>query len=184
MFRKILFLSIGILSFSISPILAQEKSVFDQPTIEICNQVIINIFNDIDSKKGEYQDLINFDRSALSKNKYGIYSLYYHYEDNDDMRYVAPYEFGVAILGMEEQYEYEDRQGIIYLAFPLLDIKIAAFQTKTLRTGQYDIKKAIQKYGAALWELQQDFIPLELSLKAAKDTFLSNEPIFDSLTSM
>ena len=51
MFRKILFLSIGILSFSISPIFFFLKSVFDQPTIEICNQVIINIFNDIDSKK-------------------------------------------------------------------------------------------------------------------------------------
>ena len=69
----------------------------DQETKDLCNQVMMKIYSDIMTEKSKFPELQNFNRSNISANSYGIYSIQYKFEDNDQSVSSRSFIFGVTI---------------------------------------------------------------------------------------
>jgi len=148
----------------------------DESTKQVCNKVIASIYQDILSVKDKYKELSQFDEKVLYENKQGIFALLYQYNESDRQARRHPFEFGVTIVGLNDKIFEEYGQYAFYLSFPILGLKFAGFQKSSARYN-FDLGEIINKNGSLLAEHQQKYMPLQLTLKAEKDTYLLYEPI-------
>ena len=159
----------------ISPVVAEETSgltAMDAQTKEICNQVILQIYQDILSVKSKHKELINFDERVLYENKYGIYALVYEFGPDaktEDSRQL-PYAFGVTVDKMADT-TFPPRPDSFNYSFPLLGLKISGYQKKHLLRTQFDAMPAVKKYGDLLADYQQNFLPLRLELRPVQSVY-------------
>ena len=96
------FFSINCLIF-VSPLVYAQEIQLDDATKEICNKVILNIYDEILRAKDKYPELSSFDQNVLSKNQYGIYSISYRYQDPRIKNRPEPYELRITIVGMNDK---------------------------------------------------------------------------------
>ena len=174
-FTKRIFI-IGLVIFFSSRVYAQVP-FFDEKTKEICNKVIVNIYKSILEAKDQYEELAGFDENTLYENKYGFYTISYQYQDPHLQESQEPYEFLVTITRIDDEPKrypgFEDRHD----KFPVLDLRLSSFIKRNRQWHFYNIERPIDKNTGALYEYQQEFLPLQLVLKTAKDTFQVNERI-------
>jgi hypothetical protein len=156
---------------------AAAQGPFDQRVKEIANEVMFAVYNDILSSRERYGDLKNFDQSALSRNQYGIYSIYYQHRAVVGPYKDKPFEFGVTIVGLEDTSFNEFGRGTFNFSFPLLGLKFAGYERVYWRPNQFSIQDVIQKNGDPLLEEQKKRLPLKLSLKTVEDYYRVNEDI-------
>lgn len=171
--KKILFLFLSIALSSLS--YAQETRI-DEPTKEVCNKVILNIYNEIFKSKDKYPELSAFSQNALYENKYGVYTISYQFND-PDKKTTQPYEFLITIVGLDDkpykQAGFEDK----HYGFPVLNLRTSSYIRRDRRFYRYDIDKSIRKYNDLLYYYQQKFLPLQVTLRSDKDTFKVGERI-------
>jgi hypothetical protein len=149
----------------------------DPETKMLCNKVMVDIYRDILSAKDKFKQLSQFGEKSLYENKYGIYTIVYKYAPGeDDPNKAQNYEFGITIDGIDDV-TFADKKGAFNLAFPLLGLKFSGYQARHLLRSQYNLMNAINKHGAALSMHQQKYIPLQLTLRALKDTYKIREDI-------
>ena len=156
----------------------EEKTVFDEKLVELCNQVVMDIFHDIMAVKSKYKELAGFDESALSKNQYGIYQIVYQFGQTHKKKYsqVTPYQFGFTVDKIKDE-TFPEQEGLFNFSFPLLGIKLTGYQKKHLFRTQLDTLPFIQDRGALLADYQQTKMPLRLSVEPTKETFNVREHI-------
>ena len=172
--KKILLFLISLIFCSSS--YAQKLSL-DEATKEVCNKVILNIYDEILKSKPKYRELSDFNEKVLYENKYGVYTISYQYNNPQSKTATGPYEFLITIVGMDDksykQPGFEDK----HYGFPVLGLRISSFIRRDLRFHHYDIDRPIRKYNELLYGYQQKFLPLQIILKSDKDTFKVGERI-------
>ena len=157
---------------------AEEKVAdFSRETKDVCNQVMINIYKDILKVKNKYPELTNFDEKVLHENEYGIYAIVY-----EDTRPEAigkkkpPFEMGLTIDKMEDA-TFPEKTNTFNFAFPLLGLKFSGYQTKRMLRTQYDIMPLVYGHGTTLEDYQQQFMPLQLTVRTLRDVYKVREDI-------
>lgn len=172
-FLIFMFLSLGV---------SADQPSLDEETKALCNQVMMNIYQDILEAKDTYKELGNFDQGAVTSNVNGIYSIHYQYTELEGAMKGVSYEFGLTIVGLDEPNTFPSDSPVINLGFPLLNLKFIGYQKKTFKKGQFDIQIPLAKYGQILWNHQQKYMPYQLSLESVKEEFKINEPIEFTVT--
>lgn len=157
---------------------AQDLSVSPE-TQEVCNRVMMNIYQDILEVKEKHKELADFGEKALFKNPYDIYAIIYQFgetkPDERDPR-KQPFSFGLTIDRMGNN-SFPDREGVFNLGFPAMGLKFSGYQSQHLRQGQMDLLPFLKRHGDILAEYQQQFLPLRLYIQTEKDTFKVQEDI-------
>ncbi|HBR14755.1 MAG TPA: hypothetical protein DD723_04325 [Candidatus Omnitrophica bacterium] len=159
-----------------STLFGQELNL-DEETKALCNQVMLNIFDDIYAAKDHYQELKDFDKDLLVKNRHDIYSLQYVYHAPFDRTAASVYEFGITILGLRDENIFSDKENVFSLGFPLLDLRFIGYQIKGLKQKQFDILGPVQTHGQLLWNQQQRNLPVRLILESVKESYQVGEEI-------
>ena len=163
------------LLFSVS--VSSAQAPFDDRLKEICNQVVLAIYNAVLSHKGRYKDLEDFDRQVLKENQYGIYSIDYRHTAVVGPYKDKPFMFGVTIVRPEDTNFHEFGKQAFDFGFPLLDLKFAGYENIYWRSHQFSIQSVIQENGDPLLEEQQRYLPLKLSLRTVKEQYHVREDI-------
>lgn len=158
------------------PAFAQAKEI-PKEVVDLANNVMLEIYHDIDSLKSRYKELKNFGEGSFLVNKYGIYMINYSYAEVDETLGEIPYAFGLTVVPMEDVIFSSAKRYAFDMGFPLLDLKFSGYKIINFKSKQYDINTSIQKFGNKLWDFQQKFIPLQLSLKSSKENFNVGENI-------
>jgi hypothetical protein len=179
--RRIL---IALMLFFIAwPSFAEDKAINPQ-TQEICNQVMMDIYQEILSNKDRYKELVSFGEKALYKNKYGIYAILYQYgeaaADEKDPR-KRPFAFGLTLDRIGDN-NFSDKDNVFDFSFPPMGFKFSGYQNKHLFRTQFDILPLLKKHGAKLVNYQQQFLPLRIEIKTDKDVYQVREDIGFEIT--
>ncbi len=153
-----------------------EEDAFDPKLKELCNEVVMSIYQEIEKEKARYPELENFDKSRLTENQYGIYQIDYEYTGEARDKAQTPYRFGLTIDRMKDV-TFEQSRDSFNFGFPLLDVKFSGYQRKHLLRTQFDVLPLIQKYGDLLAGYQQEYLPLRLELRTIKDTYHVREDV-------
>jgi hypothetical protein len=149
----------------------------DDETQGVSNQVLEDIFQDIQSQKDKYEDLKLFTRFALKMGPNGFYEIKYSYEDPLDQRRKDKLEFWVSILPLDEKKEISDDFNVFERKLRLLNLKIIGSQNVSRKKNQIDIEKIIDRHVAKLLEYEAKYLPVSFRLAADKDTFKVGEII-------
>ncbi|MCR4336748.1 MAG: hypothetical protein NUV91_02940 [Candidatus Omnitrophica bacterium] len=168
-----------LLSLLVSPSLAADQPLpIDEETKKVCNQVILSIYKDILAVKDKYNDLKDFGEKSFYQNKYGIYTILYEFqsEEQSQTRRKKSYRFAITIDGMEDKI-FAAEDGVFNLGFPLLGVKFSGYQQRHLLRSQLDIMPFIEKHGAILADYQQKFLPLQIYLRKVRGTYKAKEDI-------
>ena len=172
--KRILLSLISLVVCSLS--FAQEIHL-DETTKEVCNKVILGIYNEILKSKDKYRELSHFDEKALYENKYGIYTISYQNDDPNNNTRTGPYEFLITIVGIDDTASkpagFEDK----HYGFPIIGLRTSSFIRRDFKFHRYDIDAPIKKYNDLLYDYQQKFHPLQVILKSDKETFKVDERI-------
>ena len=154
-----------------------EEVALDEPTLAVCNKTMMDIYKDIFSLKDKFPELQYFDSKALSKNQYGIYVISYENKEIKTVRDDNFYKFILTIAGIGERPFKEPYADIISYSYPVLGLKFTGFQTKGFRGKRYNIDSSVQKFGQAIYNHQQKYIPLQLILESDKTIYKTEERI-------
>ena len=156
---------------------AFRKQQFDESMKEVCNRVMLAIYNDILSVKGDYDNLVDFDQHVLSKNQYGIYTIEYQHKILQGIRSGEFLNFGVTIVKPEDVNFNNYGQQAFNFGFPLLDVKFAGYQRTNRKWMKFSIQEVVQRNGDPLLEEQKKHLPLKLSLETDKKEYKIREDI-------
>jgi hypothetical protein len=189
--RIFLITLIGILAFVLSPLGAKadqgaspsfKTKGFSEDLKETCNRVMLAIFQDILSRKGDYDNLVNFGEWALSKNQYGIHSIEYGREILYGVRKGEFLRFGVTIVRPEDTNFSKYGREAFNFVFPLLNVKFSGYQQTNRQWLKFDIQDIVRQNGDPLLEEQQKYLPLQLSLVTDKEVYRVGEKIQVTVT--
>jgi len=151
---------------------AAQITRIDESTKKICNQAMLSIYNHIVDQAENYPELESFNKSALSENQYGIYTIEYDNKNSSEA-----YAFGLTVVSLEDD-EFKDIDAKRFnLGFPLLGLKFTGYQNRNREKNQFNIRDPLKEFGQVLWDQQQLFMPFRLSLKPVKRKYESGEDI-------
>ena len=153
------------------------KGRFDEPLKGICNSVMIAIYNDILSIRGDHDNLVDFGEHVLSRNQHGVYTIEYQRKISDGARKGEFLNFGVTIVKPADANFNEFGRQAFNFGFPLLDIKIAGYQQTNRKWMKFSIQDVVQRNGDLLLEEQKKYLPLKVSLKTDKESYKVGENI-------
>ncbi|MCD4781666.1 MAG: hypothetical protein K8S27_14115 [Candidatus Omnitrophica bacterium] len=156
---------------------AEGSSQISPEIVDLCNKVMMNVYEYLIESQQEYRVLREFNPQTLTKNEYGIYTINYVYADPYTQWRNVNFEIGVSIVDINDPLMFKGEPITMLLEFPLIGIKLLAFQKDSISTSQFDIMVPLRKYGKILWDAQQDYISIKLSLVPKKEKFVVGEPI-------
>ncbi len=169
--KKIFFI---ILSMSlIVPLALCAMPELSPDAMEISNQVMMDFYQGIIAVKADYPDLQNFGPDNLVKNDQGLYVIRYMYPNP---RTGEMYGFGLTVSAMDVV-DFEGEEGRFYYGFPKINLKISGFQKRHALRTQFDVMPMVPKHGIRLAEYQQKFMPLQMRIIPARETFSVAEEI-------
>lgn len=143
-------------------------------TKELCNTVMMQIYDEVSTAKIKHPELSDFDKNALTTNEYGIYLLKYNRTDPTTQK---TFEFGVTIIGLNDPTFFKGQRSNFDLGFPLLNLRFTGYKKRAYASREFDIEQSVQRAGQILWDHQQKFIPYQLKLKAVKTEYKVGEGI-------
>ena len=153
-----------------------EKTVLDDETRNVCNQVILDIFKNIQSTASRYEALENFSESALAQNADGLYSINYSYGPDSALNNQT-FQFGVMIIPIDEQKSFSIYQYNFSLDFPLLGLKLLGYQGRSSKEREINLQAIVREHGRLLITQQQKFMPIQLKLEPSQSVFRTGENI-------
>ncbi len=156
-----------------SVVCAQETNGILTEAVGPSNQVILDIFQDILKVKKDYPELENFGEKAFFKNKNGINGILYEYTYP---KTGEVFSFGITINAMDD-IDFEGKEGKFNYGFSKLGVKISGFSQKHPLRTQFDLMPLVSKYGMALAEEQQNFMPLRVFIRPVKGSFQVRENV-------
>ncbi len=151
--------------------------VLDEETKELSNKVMMKIFSDINDSKERFPELKYFNESALSKNAYGIFEIRYENKEYLSPRRDYHYQFALGIVGISDPPYRNPNSEDIDFSFPVIGLKFTGFQTKSIRGRHYDLNWPINTYSPILYDHQQKYIKLKLSIIPEKTVYKVDERI-------
>ena len=166
-------LIIGLILGWLIPGYCEEKQSFSPEVKDICNKIVISIYNDLLKTKENYPPLKNLNEKFLYTNPGGIYTIFYQ---NADQATKKNYSFGLTFSSLEDQI-FQDQPGYFVQEFPFLNAKLAGFVQKNPSMANFDIFGIVNLYIGLLADYQQAYLPLKLSLVSLKKSFKVNEPV-------
>ena len=149
----------------------------DEETRSVGNLIVSNVFSEIDARKKQYDDLKLFSRLAMQPNKYGFNQIEYYYKNPLNPKSLSYLQIFIGILPMDATDPYQGKDGYVAEAFPLLGLKVVAYQNPSLKHNQIDIHPLVQEQLSLFSDRQSKFLPLQLLLIPEKNTFQRGEPI-------
>ncbi|MCK5081281.1 MAG: hypothetical protein KAR31_00105 [Candidatus Omnitrophica bacterium] len=144
--------------------------------------MMIAIYNDILSIRGDHDNLVDFGEHVLSRNQHGVYTIEYQRKISDGARKGEFLNFGVTIVKPADANFNEFGRQAFNFGFPLLDIKIAGYQQTNRKWMKFDIQDVVRRNGDLLLEEQKKHLPLKLSLKTDKEYYNVRENIEVTVT--
>lgn len=171
-----------LMSFPCQPVDAIEEMASSASNVqltdvlkEVCNSVMIAIYNDILSMKQDYVNLEDFGEHVLTRNQRGIYRIEYQHTILDGMRKGEFLAFGATIVKSEDTNFNEHGQQAFNFDFPLMGIKFSGYQKTSRKFMKFSIQEIVQKNGDPLLLEQQKHLPLRLTLKPNQDSYKIGE---------
>ncbi len=146
-----------------------EAPVLDAPIIEVYNAVIMDIYAAVMASKPEFKELRDFGEENLSVNPQGIYAIEYAYQPDGTDRTELPYQFAVTIDPVEA-WTFPAQSDMFNYAFPILQMKISGYQRRHPLRKQFDVIPFIRRYGERISKIQQEHMPLMISVRPVADT--------------
>lgn len=170
----------------VTPAFAEQPGI-DPATITICNEVVKSIYGEIEKLKPRYHDLELFNIIALKKNEWGFDFIKYRYLDVVGSKQVDKLEFGVEFVPLDADQEYSFEGAHFEYAFPLLKVKLIAYQNNSNKHRQIEILPFVKEFARPLLDHQSKQLPIKLHLYADKKVFKVDEPVsfvaeFENLT--
>ncbi|MBF0484848.1 MAG: hypothetical protein HQL25_09110 [Candidatus Omnitrophica bacterium] len=154
---------------------------FNEGTASACNLAMDQIYDHIVKMKKIYKELSNFEQMVPVKNKYGVKTFDYKYEDFDSRRPLK-YQLGVEVIKSIDKSSFSGKEGYFQRELPLLGVKLAGFVDAGGRQRFFDLEQYIEDFGKALWNIQQDYLPYKLMLKPEKEIYAIGEDISFKVT--
>lgn len=184
--RILQFLFLGLVVLAGQPARAEE-TVTDAATVEFCNNIIKKIYDEIEQRKPQYPDLELFNIIALKKNEWGFDYIKYRYIDVVGSKQVDELNFSVEIVPIDVDQEYSLEGAHFEYTFPLLKLRLIAYQNDSNKHKQIDIMPFVKEHARPLLDHQSKYLPIKLKLYAEKNIFEVNEPVsfvaeFENLT--
>lgn len=173
--KILLVLAIVFLNFADTS-LAQPPLISDELK-ELANKTVMNIYYDIVSLKDRYPELKDFGEQSKVINKHGILAINYSYTQVDPTLGEIPYAFGLTVTTIDDTIFQTAKEYAFNITFPLLGMKFAGYKIVNFKSKQFDIEALLQKHGQALWDYQQNYMPVRLNLKPAKESYQTGEDI-------
>ncbi|MBN1869471.1 MAG: hypothetical protein JW847_02700 [Candidatus Omnitrophica bacterium] len=144
---------------------------------DVCNRVMMTIYDHIYSVKKDFDNLVDFGPQALSTNQYGIYAIEYEHEISEGMRKGEFLKFGVTMVRPKDVIFNEYGRRAFNFTFPLLNVKFAGYQQSNRKWLRFNIQEIVQANGDPLLGEQQKYLPLKLSLGTDKEIYKVGENI-------
>jgi hypothetical protein len=179
--KKIFFLFFWVFTLCFIPQASASEKPDPAELKALCNQTVLKIYKDILAVKDKYRELEQFGENVLYQNEEGIYAIVYDYieeiksPDGQTMSKKS-FGFGVTIESLKSQ-TFTTQQNRFALTFPVLGVKIAAYQNQRLLRNQFNLKELIQQQGKSLFDFQQEFLPLRLYVRPLKESYKVKEDI-------
>ncbi len=161
----------------VSHVASAPEKVLDKETINLCNKVMLNIYDDIAASKERFPELRYFNEGALAKNPYGIYEIKYENKDYLSPRGEYDYKFALTIVGMDDSPHHEKNAEGLSFGLPVLGLKFVGYQTMRIRGRRYALEHPINKFSPALYDHQQKYTKLRLILEPEKAVYKIGERI-------
>lgn len=152
-------------------------AVIDPALAKTADRVMMAIYDAILPDKDHEDQLMDFDRFALYRNRYGITAIRYRREIPEGMRKGEFLEFGVSVVGMADTDFSEFGSDSFAFLFPFLGIKFAGYQYTSRKYMKFSLKEIIRRNIVPFVLEQNKHLPLKLTLSPVKDHFQVEERV-------
>ena len=161
-------------------VLAQEAPI-NAETINLCNRILADIFQDIYDLSAQYPQLGDYGQDSFYENIYGISAIVYEHAASTSAAWSPPYYFGVSITALQDDL-FQDQTRYFEQVFPLLGVKLVGYEPKYLKRSQFSISDHVKPYVSLLSDYQQEYLPLRLSIEPLQPAYrLGEEIVFDAV---
>lgn len=149
----------------------------DPLSVKLGNQLIVNIFQDINDHKDSYKELEDLSEENVLVQENGLYQLKYTYFGVGESTAMKSYGLNIQLLPlMTNKKSNLDDENFRY-DYPILGLSLVGSQYRALKSKQLDIRLIVENDQLFLSEKQQEKLPFRLSVQTTKDSFKENEDI-------
>lgn len=146
-----------------------------QELVSVCNQTLKDMAAGIEKYKIRHKELQGFDDHCILKDAEGF----------DQIVYADPrssYGFTLKFLPIDAENPFSD-DGISFVyELPLLELKLVGFVTKGRKYSFFNPEEYWDDWVERLQVYQQKFLPYQFILNTDKEMYLTNEPIYLTVT--
>jgi len=183
---RVLFNRVGIMKKVLALVLGgvlvsqfcQAQDFWDKKTQDICQKVIVAIYDEILQTSPQYLELSEFNEKALTVDPGdGVYQISYQYRDLRIHRDNRPYEFFIEIGPLQDNLPSRLGFEAKHYKFPIIAVRASLFIHRYRRLHHYDLDEAVSRALSPLSIHQQEYFPFAVILKPIKDTFKVRERI-------
>ncbi len=159
-----------------SPATAEEQ-VFSEQTVLICNKIIENVHSEIQNQKDEFEDLKLYTDLALKTNQWGFRYIKYQFIDTFRSREKDKLDFLIEFVPIDADKEYTFEGDHFEYDFPLLKIKLIAYQNRSNKSKQVKVLPFVKEHARPIHDYQSQFLPVKFSLSTEKESYQVGQTI-------
>lgn len=157
-------------------ITAARAAAIDPSLQELCNQAMLQAYQDVLAVKDRYPELAHFDEKSFYENREGIYAIFYETTIPGTNGKPQPYALGLTIESLTAK-TFSGKGQVFNFGFPALGLKLSGFQSPAPKHGGFNLNPVIQRNGIPISLEEQLRLPLRLEIRPTQDIFRINEPI-------
>lgn len=154
-----------------------EKSVDPEVTRTLCNQIVKQVYKDIERQKPNFPDLELYNLIALKENDWGYNYIKYHYVDIEGSRKKDELKFLVEFTPIDEEPTYDYDGTHLEYPFPLLDIKLVVYQNDSAKQQQVEVLPFVKRHARKLLDYQTQYMPIRFRMYPEQDSYRVGEEV-------
>lgn len=168
---------IGVCCLSVFPALSSADSIDSEVTKQLCNQIIKQIYTDIERQKPNFPDLELYNLIALKENEWGYKYIHYRYIDVQGSRKLDELKFRVEFTPIDAEEDYNFDGTHFEYPFPVLKIKLIFYQNDSAKRNQIDVIPYVKRHSRKLLDYQSRYMPIRLQLYPEKEVYRVGEEV-------
>lgn len=154
-----------------------EKMADPEVTRTLCNQIIKQVYKEIEQQKSKFPDLELYNLIALKENDWGYSYIKYHYVDIQGSRKKDELKFLIEFLPIDAEQSYEYDGTHLEYSFPLLNIKLVVYQNDSAKQEQIEVMPFVKRHARKLLDYQTQYMPVRFRLYPEQETYRVGEEV-------
>lgn len=146
-------------------------------TRDLCNQIIKQVYKDIEQQKPNYPDLELYNLIAFKENQWGYNYIKYQYVDIVGSRKRDELEFRIEFMPIDAQLDYHYDGTHMEYPFPILNLKLIFYQNDSAKQNQVEVLPFVKRYARKLLDYQSQFMPVKFRLYPEKEKYRIGEEV-------